>query len=432
MKAKARNKIRPTDADTVYRKVAFKLIPLLFAAYVVSYLDRVNIGFAKLSMQADLGLSDSAYGLGAGIFFVAYVLFQVPGNLVASRLGVRRWIAICMICWGIASASTMFVVSELSLFIARFILGATEAGFAPAVILYISCWFAPSRRASITALWFTAIAVSSAVGAPISSFILSEFATNETLASWQWLFLVEGIPSIALSILIFAVMDDSINDAKWLSSGEKKLLYYQLMIDERGIKGSTFTSFFDVRTLMLAIVNFTVLCGVYGISFWLPQLVKNTGISDLMGIGMFSAIPWIIAGVGMLPISRNSDRTGDRRRHLAACCLLGALGLGLTPILSSNSTALSMISLAAATLGVLAALPIFWTMPAALFAGTSTAAAIAVVNALGQLGGFTAPYIIGWLSDRTHSTAAGLYCIAAALLAGALLSLVLPREVDEP
>ncbi len=411
--------------EPVYRKVAWRLLPVLFLCYVVAYLDRVNVGFAKLQMLADLHFGDTAYGLGAGIFFLGYFLFEIPSNLILHRLGARVWIARIMMSWGVLSSLTMFITSEASFYGLRFALGVAEAGFFPGIVLYLTQWFPSERRARIIALFMTAVAISGVVGGPLSGVIMTNMAGVRGWSGWQWLFLLEGIPSVVMGAVVYLYLDDSIEAATWLTSQEKGLLHERLRAeDARKVSRSVGETLRSGRVLSFAAVYFTFTMGLYGVGFWLPQIIKNLGVHDVLNVGLLSAIPYGAGAVAMVLVARRSDRTGERRRHVALSALVGGMGLAMAGA-SGHNTVAGMMALSVGTAGVLSTLPLFWTMPTAMLAGASAAAGIAMINSIGNLSGFLAPYMVGAITDATGSQTYGLYVLAATLMVGAALTMAL-------
>lgn len=414
--------------ESVYRKVAWRLLPVLFLCYVVAYLDRVNVGFAKLQMLADLHFSDTAYGLGAGIFFIGYFLFEIPSNLILHRMGARVWIARIMISWGILSSLTMFITSEVSFYGLRFALGVAEAGFFPGIVLYLTQWFPSERRARIIALFMTAVAISGVVGGPLSGVIMTTMAGVRGWSGWQWLFLLEGIPSVVMGAVVYRYLDDSIDAATWLTPHEKHALRERLHTeDATKVSLSVGETLRSGRVLSFAAVYFTFTMGLYGVGFWLPQIIKNLGVRDVLDVGLLSAIPYGVGAVAMVLTARRSDRTGERRRHVALSALVGSIGLALAGA-SGHNTVAGMTALSIGTAGVLSTLPLFWTMPTAMLAGASAAAGIALINSIGNLSGFLAPYVVGAITDATGSQTYGLYVLAAALLLGAAMTMGLKTQ----
>jgi MFS family permease len=414
----------------VYRKVAWRIIPLLFVCYIAAYLDRVNVSFAKLQMQADVpAISDTVFGLGTGIFFLGYFVFEVPSNILMEKLGARLWIARIMITWGIISTTMIFVNSPWTFYGLRLLLGFAEAGFFPGVILYLTYWFPSRRRGEMVALFMLAIALTGVVGAPLSGWILHQFSGATGLKGWQMLFLVEGVPSIALGIFVPWLLADSVRSANWLSEEEKQLLEQNLQAEEaRKDQLPLAEVFFSPHLILFAAIYFCSTMGLYGTGFWIPQLIKNTGIKDPLEVGLLTAIPYSFGAIAMLVLGRSSDRSGERRRHFALASFLGATGIVLSNLFRQN-TLVAMIGLTLATIGILATFPLFWPMPTDMLAGTSAAAGIAWVNSLGNLGGFLAPFIVGWFTDLTKRSDYGLYVIAGALVLGSLLVLgFVPRK----
>jgi D-galactonate transporter len=411
------------DASAVVRKATRRLLPLLFVCYVLAYLDRVNIGFAKLQMLASLRMSETAYGIGAGIFFIGYFLFEVPSNLLLHKYGARVWIARIMVTWGVLSALTMFVTSASQFYALRFVLGMAEAGFFPGIIYYLSQWFPVSMRARIVALFMTGIAASGVIGGPLSGWILGAMQGVNAWSGWQWLFLIEGIPSVLMGLAVYMLLADDIPRATWLSDAEKVTLLRAR--DAESVAGTQHLSIGETlrspRVLLLSLVYFAFIIGLYGISFWLPQLIRNMGVQESWHVGLLSVIPYGVAACAMVLVGRNSDRLRERRWHIVACALLGAIGLAGAGAFSARPV-LGMAALTVGTAGVLSVLPLFWTLPTAFLTGASAAAGIAVINSIGNLAGFLSPYMVGAISDATGSPTMGLYAVAAFLIAGALLT----------
>jgi D-galactonate transporter len=419
----------PTFEEATYKKVALRLIPFLLICYIVAYLDRVNVGFAKLQMLTDLKMSDTVYGLGSGIFFIGYFLFEVPSNVILHRVGARVWIARIMISWGVLSACMMFVSSPVSFYIVRFLLGLAEAGFFPGVILYLTYWYPAQRRARMTAFFMTAVAISGVIGGPLSGWILRDLAGANGWAGWQWMFLIEGIPSVIVGIVVLFFLDDRISHAKWLSTDEKNLLERNIAADNsHKTEESVMTVLTRGRVWLMALIYFAFVMGLYGISFWLPTIIKQTGIADALTIGLLSAIPWAFAAVSMVLVARSADKHGERRWHLAIPAFLGAIGI-IISVMFRDDTLLAMAGLTLATMGILSTLPSFWSLPTAFLAGTGAAAGIALINSLGNLSGFVAPFAFGWLKDLTSSTNSGMYMLAISLVIGALLVLSVPAAL---
>ncbi|MET0208361.1 MAG: MFS transporter [Burkholderiaceae bacterium] len=416
-----------TAADAVYRKVAWRLIPLLFVCYIVAYLDRVNVGFAKLQMQDALKFSESVYGLGAGIFFIGYFIFEVPSNVVLHKVGARRWIARIMITWGLLSAATMFVNSPITFYAIRFLLGAAEAGFFPGIILYLTYWFPAARRGKATSLFLAAIPFAGILGGPISGWILQSMAGVNGWQGWQWLFLLQGLPTVALGVVVWRYLDDRVKDAAWLTTPERELIAHDIAADGIGKSeapiGSVLT---NPRVWLLALVYFAFTSGLYGISFWLPSIIKATGVKGALDIGLLSAIPWSFGVIAMYLTARSADGRLEHRWHSAIAAVAGAVGLVFSVAMHDN-VVMSMAGLTLATMGIMSTLPVFWGMPTALLGGAAAAAGIALINSFGNLSGFLAPFLIGVIKDATQSTDAGLHMLAGVLVAGAVLVLFVQR-----
>ncbi len=407
--------------ERAYRRVTMRLIPFLFLCYVVAYLDRVNVGFAKLQMLQDLRMSEAAYGLGAGIFFIGYFLFEVPSNLILHRTGARVWISRIMITWGLLSAATMFVTSVGMFYAVRFLLGVAEAGFFPGIILYLTQWYPASRRARILALFMTAVAISGVIGGPVSGWILTSMAGVNGWAGWQWLFLLEGLPSLMMGVAVFFYLDDSIAQARWLPVDERAVLVENLQAEAGGEEhASVLATLSNPRVVLLAALYFCVIMGLYGIAFWLPQLIRTMGVEDAGRIGLLSAVPYGVAAIAMVLVGRSSDRRGERRWHLVGGALAGVAGLVVAGMFSTTLS-IGLAAMTLATVGVLSAAPLFWTLPTGFLRGASAAAGIAAINSVGNLAGFLSPYLIGLARDVTGQATFGLYAIALFMLVGAAL-----------
>jgi len=415
--------------EALYRKVALRLIPLLLASYVVAYLDRVNVGFAKLQMMDQLGFSDTVYGLGAGMFFIGYFLFEVPSNIILHRMGARVWIGRIMISWGLISAAMMFVTTPTMFYVMRFFLGVAEAGFFPGIILYLTYWYPADRRARITAMFMTGIAIAGVIGGPVSGIIMKYTDGINGWQGWQWMFLLEGLPSVALGVVVIMMLDDRIVDAKWLTEDERALLARNIAKDEAHKEDESFGRIISSgRVWLCAAIYFSYVMGVYGVSFFLPTIIKSMGHTDVVEIGLISSIPYSVSVVVMLLVARSADRTGERRWHVAIPGVLGAVGLALSVVLAKDGT-LAIAALTLGLSGIMTTLPLFWSLPTAFLAGTGAAAGIALINSLGNLAGFVSPYAVGWLKDATGSTDAGVYMLSIAVAVGVLLTLAVPKQL---
>lgn len=417
------------DVAATYRKVDLRILPFLFLCYILAYLDRVNVGFAKLQMSADLGLSDAAYAFGAGIFFLGYFFFEVPSNLALHRFGARRWIARIMMSWGVVSAAMMVVTDETVYLVMRFLLGVAEAGFFPGIIFYLTLWYPSRRRASRTAWFMAAVPLAGVIGNPISGLVMDSLSGRAGLAGWQWLFLVEGIPSILVGIWVLFYLDSSIAEAKWLTASEKAILADNLDGEEaKKPQRRLIDVFKSGKVYALCAVYFTLTIGLYGVAFWLPTIVHSFGLRSYWDIGLVSAIPYGVATLGMLLICRHSDRRGERRLHFVLTVTTGAAGLTLSG-LYADSPILATIFLSVGALGIIASLPLFWPIPTAFLTGTAAAAGIGFINSVGNLGGYVGPNIAIWIRALSSDPSAALYVISVLLvLGGGLVLLTVPKD----
>lgn len=419
----------PDFEAATYRKVSWRLLPLLLVCYLVAYLDRVNVGFAKLQMAQSLHLSDAVYGLGAGIFFLGYFLFEIPSNLILHRVGARLWIARIMVSWGVISILTMFVTTPAMFYAMRFLLGLAEAGFFPGIILYLTYWYPAHRRGRMTTWFMTAVALSGVVGGPVSGYILKTFDGANGWQGWQWLFLLEGLPSVLAGVVVFFLLDDRVSSAAWLSAEEKQLLARNIDTEQAGKEDMALrTVLTSGRVWLMSAIYLSFVMGLYGVSFWLPTIIKATGVKDAFTIGLLSAIPFAVAVVAMLVVARSADKLRERRWHVALPGLAGALGLVLS-VWWAQDTTLAMAALTLATAGIITALPLFWSLPTAFLAGAGAAAGIAMVNSIGNLAGFLSPYAVGWLKQTTGANDSGMYLLAAFMVLGAVLALSVPARL---
>ncbi|WP_190286450.1 MFS transporter [Cupriavidus cauae] len=419
----------PGFEDAIYRKVSWRLVPFLLLCYVVAYLDRVNVGFAKLQMLNDLKFSETVYGLGAGVFFIGYFLFEIPSNVILHKVGARVWIARIMITWGLISAAMMFVTTPTMFYVLRFLLGVAEAGFFPGIILYLTYWYPAERRGRTTTWFMTAVALSGVIGGPLSGWIMQTFDGHNGWSGWQWMFLLEGIPSVLVGLWVLAYLDDRIGHAKWLTAEEKAVLERNVAAESAHKEDLPVRRVLSSpRVWMMSAIYFSFVMGLYGISFWLPTIIRQTGVKSALDIGLLTAIPYGVAVLGMVLVARSADRRGERRWHIAIPALAGAIGLVLS-VLWYDRTVLAMVGLTLATIGIMTTLPLFWSLPTAFLAGTGAAAGIAMINSLGNLAGFISPYAVGWLKDLTQSTNAGMYLLAGCLVVGAVLTLLVPARL---
>lgn len=424
------SEVDTTVRKSAYRKIAFRLMPFLMLCYFCAYLDRVNVGFAKLQMMSDLQFSEAVYGLGAGIFFIGYFLCEVPSNIVLHKVGARRWIARIMITWGILSGCFAFVQTEWQFYTLRFLLGVAEAGLAPGLLLYLTYWFPSYRRARMTVLWFIAIPISGMIGGPLSGLIMDRMSGVHGWFGWQWMFVIEAIPTVLVGLLVLAVLKDSVQEANWLTQDEKNLVKQELAQDNQHKEGHASVKEFiaDKRLWLLAGIYFCVVMGQYAITFWLPTLIRNSGISDNWHIGLLTSLPYMCAIVVMILAGRSGDHFQERRWHLIIPMCAGAIALTFATLFASNLT-LSLICLCIAASGVLTASSLFWMLPTNFLGGVSAAAGIAAVNSFANLAGFCSPYLIGLVTTNTGSNAIGMFLITTVLIFGASLVLRVPAKL---
>ena len=407
----------------IVAKLTRRLLPFLFVLYIVAYLDRINVGFAALQMKGQLGFSDKVYGLGAGIFFAGYFFFQVPSNLALARFGARRWIAVIMVMWGIISASMIFVGSPRDFYVLRFLLGAAEAGFFPGMILYLRQWFPSAARARAIALFMTAAPLAGVIGGPISGLLLG--VQRGHLMGWQWLFLIEGLPAVLLGGVALAYLTDRPEIATWLTTEERAWLVEQLAREEKPnprASGGVFSALTQLRVWMLVVVYLGVTTAAYGIGLWLPSLLRNVSGTSNIVVGLLSAIPYLATVVAMVLVGISSDRTRDRKWHLAGSAFACAIALGCAAY--STSTTADVIFLSVTLMGAFSMNGPFWATTTEMLTETSAAAGIAVINSLGNLGGFLGPYTIGLIRTWTGSFRGGLLAVGALLAVSGTLALL--------
>lgn len=431
MKLLARSSFVSDWESGIYNKIAVRLLPYLVLLYVISFLDRVNVGFAKLQMASDIGLNDAAYGLGAGIFFLGYCLCEIPSNLILQRLGTRFWIARILVVWGIISTCTMFVRSEYSFYAMRFLLGVAEAGFYPGIVLYLTYWYPSRLRSQVWAIFSLGVALAGIIGGPLSGGIMSSLAGTHGLHGWQWLFILEGTPAIVFGFLTYFYLDNGPADARWLSHEEKQTVLAQLGREQTHKIASGYGHRFadaikDPNTWLLTCTNFALLGSTYGVSFWLPQIIKNLGVNNLFYNGLITTIPWLFAAVGMIVVARHSDRRNERRWHATACTVASAAGLIMTGMFAARPI-LCLAGLSLTMIGAMAGLSVLWALPGTILSGTAAAAAIALMATVGNMGGYVSPFVIGWVTQTTRHLEYGLYVLAAISLLGAAAMLSVPK-----
>jgi len=422
----------PTQIDEarIVSKIAWRVMPLIMVCYLFAFFDRINISFAKFSLQTDLGLSDTAYGLGAGLFVVGYVLFEVPSNLMLYKVGARRWIARIMVSWGIATALMAFVQTEWQFYGLRFLIGAMEAGFAPGVLYYLTIWFPAAYRGRMTSMLFLASAFAGLLGAPASGPVLSHMDGVLAMRGWHWLFLVGGLPCVVLGYIVFKVLKDRIEDARWLAPEERALLSANIARQNREIAGHSLIGALKTPGfLMLGLIYFLIQVSSYGLNFWAPHMIRTSGITNPTTIGLLTAVPYLCGAITMVFVGRVSDRTGERRKFVIGLMLLASVGFFSAGIFDKQ-TAMLVLALSMMGAGVVAAIPAFWALPPKLVAGAGAAAGIALINTLGQLGGIVSPVVVGRIKDMAGSTTPALYLIGSlGLVCVAILTFAMPAQL---
>jgi ACS family tartrate transporter-like MFS transporter len=411
------------------KKVYRRLVPFLFILLIINYLDRVNVGFAALTMNKELGLSATAFGLGAGVFFVAYALFEVPANAMLSRIGARLWIGIIMIAWGLASCGMAFIHGETSFYVLRFIVGAAEAGFMPGVIAYLATWFPVRYRSRANAGVVVATALASAIGSPISGFLLKWTDGAMGMSGWRWMFIYEAVPAVLLGFVVFWWLTDGPRQAGWLDAGERDWLVKELDTERRQLAATESMTLRQVlalpRVWTLSALFSCFLSALYGVLLWAPQIVKSLGALNDVEVGLLGSLPFCCAAIAMVLIARRSDRVGERRLHVASAMAVGGIALLASACAPNPYLAFFLLCVAAA--GIWGSLGVFWSMTSTFLAGPSAALGIAVINTLAQVGGFVGPTSVGFIKDHT-----GNFSLALAVLAGfALLAALIAWLLDD-
>ncbi|WP_323149411.1 MFS transporter [Pseudomonas oryzihabitans] len=423
--------------DPLYRKVAWRVLPLLLLGYIIAYLDRVNVGFAKLAMLGDLGMSDAAYGLGAGIFFIGYFIFEVPSNLMLHRVGAKLWIARIMITWGLVSSLMAFtgpiaqllgISNEMTFYGLRFLLGVCEAGFFPGVILYLTYWFPSALHSRMMAIVILGNPVSFIFGGPLSGAIMYYMGGSGLLAGWQWMFVIEAIPAVVIGVVVLCLLDNGIQDAKWLNVQEKAELTRRLAVDASEKVSVPFKRLFALPIIwLLTAIYVLLMLGNYGINFWVPTIIKNAGVASVLDIGLITAIPYVFGAVTMVWVTRQAQRTGNQRAYGALMSILAGIGLILCAAFPQQLL-LMILGVAFAVGGSLSAIALFWGLPGAFLQGAAAAAGIALINSFGNLGGFAGPYLLGLLTTLFGSAQVGLMLLGGCLLVCAALMLWVTRR----
>jgi D-galactonate transporter len=412
--------------DAVYRKVGFRLVPFLFFVYVLCFIARINISFAQLQFKADLQFSDAVYGFGAGLFYVGYILFEVPSNLLLERIGARRTIARIMILWGVVAVSMLFIKTPMQFYAARFLLGVAEAGFFPGIILYLTFWYPSGRRGGVIAIFLSATAVAGIISAPLSTWILASFNGTHGLHGWQWMFMLEGLPSILFGVIAFFYLSDKPEQAAWLSDDEKGVIAADLRADQEQRKlskaGKWRSPFLDPRVYLVSFVYFAMASAFAVFVFWFPSMVKSLDQASLQLTGLISMIPYIAALAGMIWVGRRSDLKLERRWHIAVCIAVAAAALLLTTLLPVTLVSLVLLQVIFAG-AINGAAAVFWTVPTAYLPAATAAGGIALISSIGQLGNFFSPALLGWIKTETGSLSHGIWIMVALLCLAALVLL---------
>ena len=417
------------SVTAVFTKINWRLLPLLLVAYMVAYLDRINIGYAQLQMKQTLPFDDAAYGLGAGMFFLGYLLFEVPSNLLLAKIGARKTLLRIMVLWGLAASAMMFVSTPFQFYVVRFLLGVFEAGFFPGVILYFTYWYPSVRRGQVIAIFMSATTMGSLIAGPLCGFILKYFDGFAGLHGWQWLFLVQGLPAIFIGALIYLLLKDKPDQAPWLSTEEKALVETAFQHDIKDVAGEAEGTFLqmlqDPKAYMLALVYFFLLGATYTMVFWVPTLIQSWGVKDLFLVGIYASIPNAAGIVGMILIGRHSDTWHERRWHFAVCVVIAAVGLFTTTLLQGNLIG-SILALAVAVIGIASATPLFFALTSEYLSAGAAAGGLALISSLGNLGPAVSPSINGLILRSTGDNIYSIYFVMALyLLSGGLLLLAI-------
>jgi D-galactonate transporter len=413
------------QVDATFRKVSWRLIPMLFLCYVMNYLDRINIGYAQLQMRTDLGFTDAVYGLGASMFFVGYFLFEVPSNLYLQKVGARKTLLRIMVLWGVVSAATLFVQTSTQFYVQRFLLGVFEAGFFPGIVLYLTFWYPPERRARVVALFMSAIVVAGIVAGPTSGWILQHLNGWHGMKGWQWMYLIEGLPSAFLGVVAFLWLADSPRDAKWLSPLERSAVEEAVRGQSRDMRahaGGGLHALRDKRIYLFAFLYFAMSCGGYTLNFWMPAMIQGLGVTSPQLIGLYTVIPYTFAAIVTIWWGRRSDRLHERRWHFALAALVGAVSLSLTTVTTDLWLSVALMAMAGA--GAISSMPVFWATATSILPKNVSVAGIAAITSIGSLAGVVCPYALGLIKTQTGSLAGGLYAVSAVIVGAALVMLL--------
>jgi MFS transporter, ACS family, tartrate transporter len=423
-----------TEERALMRKMAWKVLPFLLLTYLICIIDRLNVGFAALTMNAELGFTATIYGWGAGLFFFGYFLGEVPSNLILSKVGARLWFARIMVTWGVCAAAMGFIGGETGFFVTRFLLGVAEAGFFPGVIYYLTLWFPAEYRGRIFGLFLIISPLNNTIAAPLAGLILKFFDGTMGYPGWRWLFVIEGLPSVLLGFVTLRAVIDRPENASWLTDREKAHLKATL---DREAASRTETKHLSVlqtlahpQVLLFSVVYTGLAIGIYGLSLWMPQIIKGMGLQDPLTIGLIMAVPYLVATVCMVLWSRHSDKTGERTWHCAGALALAAAGMLASAY--APSPVLAMVAITTCAIGMYCSQPVFWSMPTAYLTGVSAAGGIALINSVGNLGGFIGPFAVGWLKDNAGGFQAGLTFLALCLLTGSATAVIVGRRVRGP
>jgi MFS family permease len=418
------------SADRLYTKIAWRIVPILILIFFIANLDRANVGFAALQMRQELGFSNAAYGLGAGIFFIGYFLFEIPSNIALEKVGAKIWFARIVLTWGIATVALAFVTDTTWFYVLRFVIGAAEAGTAPGVMLFLSQWVPDSQRGRFNSLYWVSVPIAFVAAGPFSGLIMTQFNGLAGYSGWQWLFAAEGLLTILVAPLILFGLANDINDAKWLTDDEKRVAQDGVAKLAKAANAHTYKDALrKPETILACLAYFFLLIGYYGIAFWLPQLIKQAGISHTMTIGWLSALPWLAAGVSVVFVGPFSDSPGRRGAVRTIAMLMTAIGFWMSAYFSA-SIALSLFGLTMAAVGILSASTVFWANLARIYIGGAAAVGFATINSIGNLGGFVSPYMLGLITDATGSTVLGMYAIAASIAISGLLMSICFKKSD--
>jgi MFS family permease len=418
--------------DRTHSTITWRLMPLLLICYLFAHLDRINIGFAKMQMSADLSFSDTVYGFGAGLFFVAYALFGVPSNMALDRVGPRRWIATLMVVWGALSTCMFLIDSPAQFYVLRFLLGVAEAGFFPGILVFLNRWYPAGRRAQITALFAIAVPMAGVLGGPLSGGILEHFHDFGGLRGWQWMFVIEGLPVILLGLVVLKCLPDSFETVRWLTTQQKQQLREQLNREEHRKSITSFSAILqNPQVWLLVAVYFAVMLAVNTLAFWMPTLIHGAGIGSDGKVGLLSAVPYLAGCFFMIGCGRSSDRQRERRWHLCVPLLMAAAGIAVAG-LAPTDPALVLGGLIVAGMGASAALPMFWQLPPAFLSNSTQAAGIALISSFGSIASFFAPYLIGWMRDTTQSSSLALYVLALLIALGGFLVMRTQAAIVNP